>query len=119
MVRRRARYIVPAVMVLLMVPAVFTQTVRKAIFVSAEQLDTAGILINPPAKNSDETKAELRSCTGCRKRGRPRKSSVRRLMSRKKISLSSGMFWENGSIAKACRARRCSRIMFATTQALS
>jgi len=59
MVRRRARYIVPAVMVLLMVPAVFTQTVRKAIFVSAEQLDTAGILINPPAKNSDETKAEL------------------------------------------------------------
>jgi acid phosphatase (class A) len=59
MVRRRARYIVPAVMVLLMVPAVFTQTARKAIFVSAEQLDTAGILINPPAKNSDETKAEL------------------------------------------------------------
>jgi acid phosphatase (class A) len=46
-------------MVLLMVPAVFTQTARKAIFVSAEQLDTAGILINPPAKNSDETKAEL------------------------------------------------------------
>src|SRR5215831_20988676 len=59
MVRRRARYIVPAVMVLLMVPAVFTQTVRKAIFVSAEQLDTAGIGINPPAKDSDETKAEL------------------------------------------------------------
>ena len=59
MVGPRSRYIVPVVMVLLMVPAVFTQTVRKAIFVSAEQLDTADILINPPAKNSDETKAEL------------------------------------------------------------
>jgi hypothetical protein len=30
-------------MVLAMVQAVFTQTVRKAIFVSAELLDTAGI----------------------------------------------------------------------------
>jgi hypothetical protein len=47
-------------MVLLMVPAVFTQTVRKGIFVSAEQLDTARILTNPP-QNSDETKAELAS----------------------------------------------------------
>ena len=59
MVLHRGRCIAPVVMVLLMVPAVFTQTVRKAIFVSAEQLDTAGILINPPAKTSDETKAEL------------------------------------------------------------
>jgi hypothetical protein len=59
MVRRRARYIVPAEMVLLMVTAVFTQTVHKAIFVSAEQLDMAGILINPPAKDSDATKGEL------------------------------------------------------------
>src|SRR5215475_2701851 len=59
MVRRHAHYIVAAAMVLLMVPAVFTQTVRKGNFVSAEQLDTAGILINPPAQNSGETKAEL------------------------------------------------------------
>src|SRR5262245_47814206 len=57
--RRYGLYIVAAGMVLLMVPAVFTQTVRKGIFVSAEQLNTAGILIHPPARNSDETKAEL------------------------------------------------------------
>jgi acid phosphatase (class A) len=59
MFERIARYIVPAVMVLVIVPAVFTQGVRKAIFVSAEQLDTTSILISPPAKTSDETKADL------------------------------------------------------------
>lgn len=59
MVRRHARYIAPAAMALLMVQAAFTQTVRRAIFISAEQLDTAAILVNPPAKDSDETKAEL------------------------------------------------------------
>lgn len=59
MFRRHARYIVPAVIVLVIVPAVFTQTVRKALFVSAEQLDTAGILLSPPVKDSDGAKADV------------------------------------------------------------
>lgn len=46
-------------MVLLMVPAVFSQTARKAMFVSAEELDPTGILMNPPARDSDQTKADL------------------------------------------------------------
>jgi hypothetical protein len=42
MVGRHARYIIAAVLVLLMVRAVFTQTVRKAIFVSAGTIGYRG-----------------------------------------------------------------------------
>ena len=36
-----------------------TQTARKPVFVSPEQLNAASILLNPPAENSNQIKAEI------------------------------------------------------------
>lgn len=47
------------VAVALLAQITFTQTTHKAIFVSADQLDVASVLLNPPAMDSAKTKAEL------------------------------------------------------------
>jgi acid phosphatase (class A) len=58
-IRQPARLICALAVVFLLGTTASTQTVRKAIFISAEQLDAASLLWNPPANDSDQTKGEV------------------------------------------------------------
>src|SRR5207302_568086 len=57
--RQCAGLIVGGVMFCVFAPTAWTQTARKPIFISPEQLDMASILASPPANSSPETIAEI------------------------------------------------------------
>jgi|SRR5579871_2350812 len=94
----------------------FGQNGRKPIFISAEQLDVAAVLPNPPAMDSPAAAAELRDLHRFQDTRTPEQiAQAKADDGEEDIFIFKGVLGPN-LFGRACRSRRCYPITSITTK---